>query len=249
MSQEFPENTADYFEEPMNEQVEEQVEEAVEASEPVAPANQALIYELQQERFANRQAREELHFLRTATLQQASYANQGVDPIESAMSRIKKAADPDAFKFVEPMLRPVVEELLNSRRSNEELFKRNQQLENGLNFIAQKDRERDSHSQLAQAIPDLPTIGPRILEIVGRMPAEMQAKYAADPSLLLPIAELVRGTSGKGGSNARAAQAKVAMDIGGSSSGATSFNTGDVSSMRPGSKEFEAERSRFWGSD
>ena len=235
-----------YSEEPVvEEQEEQQVEELQAVPEPTVPANQALIMERQAAQYEARQLREELHALRTATLQQASAPQQNFDPVGNALKRIEKDMDPDAYKFTAPGTKLIIEELNAMRERQDALMQRNQYLEQTVSEIAQDTRSRKVYAQLSQAIPDLDKLGPIMTEHLGRQSVEMQQKYINDPSLLIPLAEAFRAGSAKPGKNVQAERAKVGMDLG-AGERATPTTASDIERMKPGSPEFEKERSKFW---
>ena len=248
MSQEQTEADAFYNEEPVLEETTEQVEEVAPAQpEPVAPANQALIAELQQTRQTARQAQEELHALRVATLHQSA-AQPTVDPIEVAMAKIEKTMDPDAYKFVAPGLRLMVTENYAMRQREEALSNENSQLRQTVNEIASEARSRKVYGQLAAAIPDLDAIGPQLTALLGKYPANVQQMYIDNPQLLVPLADGIRTSNGsKPGKNVQAERNKLNLDLGGTGERAAQLTASEISSMRPGSKEFESQRKSFWG--
>lgn len=241
--------TQDFYNEEsvVEEQEEQQVETAPAVVEPVAPVNQALIAERQAAQQEVRQLREELHALRTATLQQASAPQQNVDPVGNALKRIEKDMDPDAFKFTAPGTKLILEELHAMRLREDALMQRNQYLEQTVSEIAQEARSRKVYSQLSQAIPDLDKLGPIMIEHLGKQSVEMQQKYINDPSLLIPLAEAFRAAGVKPGKNVQAERAKVGMDLG-AGERATPITASDVERMKPGSAEFEKHREAFWNS-
>lgn len=238
-----------YAEEPVDEETVEQVVEApTPVAEPVAPANQALIAELQQTRATARMAQEELHALRTATLQQAVQSQPSYDPVEAALTRVSKEMDPDAFKFTAPGYKMLLQEMNSMRQNQEALMQRNQYLEQNVNELAQTARTNRVYTQLSQAIPDLDVLGPRLTEVLGKESPEIQKMYIDNPALLIPMANAIRASGTVKGKNVQAERAKVGMDLG-SGERATQLTANDISAMKAGSAAFSKVQEDFWGKD
>jgi hypothetical protein len=201
----------------------------------------AVIEEMQALRAENRQRSDELHALRLATLRSAAQGPQ-YDPIEVAMKKLEAVADPDAFKYVAPMMKPILQEVAAMRE-------RNEQLEQQVVFLSRRDRERETHTQLATMIPDLNVIGPKLLEHIEKLPASAQQLYADNPQLFVPLAEAIRGSSlpGKKG-NAAANRAIATMDTGSNDRG-TPTTADVIANLDPRSKEFAALQRNFYGGD
>lgn len=240
MSQETLENTQ---EQTLEQGGEGTPQEGANQPEP----NQAIIAELQQERAGHQRAQEELHALRTALLRDSAVDREpaGFDPIEAALTKAKKNMDPDAYRFMEPLARLMFEESLNQRKAIEALMTENDELKNGMHHFAQKDREREAHAKLATQIPDLKELTPKLLEFVKSRPPEQQARYVKNPELLIDIADALRGQGAP--RNTAANRAKTSVDIGGAGDRAAQISASDVSSLKPGSKEFDSIRKSFYG--
>lgn len=208
-------------------------------TEPSAqPEERIPVSALQEERERRRAIESELHELRSALLRNVNAAPQQ-DPIESALGRIAKNSDPDVFKVLAPTLRPLLEELHGLRQVTAEQ-------QSALQYFAQRDREREAHSQLSTLIPDLPQIGGDLLKYVQKLPGDVQKMYADNPALFVPLAEAVRTMQKGNGKAVQAARAATTMDTAGT--GARNVNPPDpTENMKPGSKEFEAFREAFWG--
>lgn len=199
----------------------------------------AVLEEIQRLRHNVDQRDQELHQLRIATLRSAS---PQVDPVEVAYRKVQGQTDPDAFKYIGPAIKPLLEELALQRAQNE-------QLSQHIQILAQHDRERETHTQLAQYIPDLDQIGGQLLELVGKLPPALQKQYADNPGLLIPLAEAVRGQVQTGSKKVTAARAVASMDTG-SAGGRVIPTTADaIQAMNPNSKEFAAMQRAFYGGD
>lgn len=197
----------------------------------------AVLEELQQLRQTNRMREEELHNLRVATLRSAA---PQYDPVEAAYAQLQKDADPDAFKYIGPVVKPLLAELHAQRQLNA-------QLSENVNFLAQRDREREVHTQLAQLIPDLPKIGPQLLELVGKLHPAQQRLYADNPSLFVPLAESLR--AGGATKTRAAARAVTTMDTGGGADRVIPTTADAISAMNPNGKEFAALQRSFYGGE
>lgn len=200
---------------------------------------QGVIEEMQRLRSDVHRRDEELHALRIATLQSAV---PRVDPVEAALQKVAKDTDPDAFKYIAPALKPILEELAAQRALN-------QQLQSNVQFLAQRDHERETHSQLSQFIPDLDVIGPRLLELVEKLPANVKKQYVDNPALFIPLADAVRNQSAAVVAKNRGARAATVMDTGGTTDRVIPTTADAISSMNPNSKEFAALQRSFYGVD
>ena len=232
--------------------------------EPEAPEPQAKqedrvpVSELINERHARQRLEEEVHALRMAHLQ----AGQAMapraperDPVDVAMERLVKSAGwDDAMNTVMgPALRPLLQEIAYLRemdeRKNEEFARVTQQIQ----ALSERDRLANQNQQLAQMIPDLDKVGPLILDHLKDMPDAVKQTYAANPQLLIPLANALRASNGvatpKSQRGTQAARAATALDTGAAPSAPLTLDAPTLASMRPGSKEFEAVRRDFWGGD
>ena len=199
----------------------------------------AVLEEMQRLRSDVHRRDEELHALRIATLQSAV---PRVDPIQAALQRVEKETDPDAFKYIAPALKPILEELASQRALN-------QQLQSNVQFLAQRDHERETHTQLSQFIPDLDVLGPRLLELVEKLPANVKKQYIDNPALFIPLADAVRNQSATGVARNRGARAATVMDTGGTTDRVIPTTADAIGSMNPNSKEFAALQRSFYGVD
>lgn len=202
----------------------------------------ALLEEIRNLREENRRNSEALHQAHIALLgQQSSTRESRVSPVDVAYKKLEANADPDAWKFIGPVVRPLLEELANSRD-------REVQFSNQLEFLTRRDRERETHSQLANLIPDLDVVGPKMLSLLQDLPAEVQQMYAANPALLVPLAKSIRtGQPMTGKKAVEAARAAVVMDTGGSADRVIPMTADAIGKLDPNSKEFAALQRNFYG--
>lgn len=235
MSQEFTEANLNPAE-PAPDAIPEPSNQAPPAGGQLPPG---VVEELQNLRAVNRMREEELHNLRIATLRSAT---PQVDPVEAAYQKLQASADPDAFKYIGPVVKPLLEELHAQRQINE-------QLTENVNFLAQRDREREVHTQLASLIPDLPVLGPKLLELTRNMPPAQQKLYADNPALFVPLAEVLRANGGGKRASAAAQRAVTTMDTGGGADRVIPTTADAVAAMDPASKEFQALQRNFYGGE
>ena len=201
----------------------------------------SVIEELQNLRQENRQRSEELHQARMAMLNQASQQPR-MDPVEIAYQKLQSQTDPDAWKYIAPSIKPLLAELASMRD-------RETQMSQQLEFLTRRDRERETHTQLASLIPDLDSVGPRILEMMKDLPPQVQKMYADNPALFVPLAKSLReGRPMTSKKAVEAARAAVSMDTGGSADRVVPLTADAIGRMDPNSKEFAALQRGFYGS-
>jgi hypothetical protein len=218
------------------------VEQEPEVQATPAPQHQlppAVIEEMQRLRQDVNRRDEELHALRVATLRSSTPQE---NPVEVALRRIQAKTDPDAWKYIAPALAPVLEELAMQRAANE-------QLQQNVQILAQRGRELETQSQLAQYIPDLDKVGPALLDLVGKLPPQIQKQYADNPALFIPLAEAVRGQGTGASRRVAGARAAASMDTGGAGGRVIPTTADAIQAMNPNSKEFQAMQRAFYGAD
>lgn len=206
--------------------------------------------ELIAERHAKQRLEQELHALRIATLQGVT-ANQAPkeDPVEAALSRIAKRAgwDDTLASVLGPTMRPLLEELAYMRELNEQTLQELGQQRQEVSRLSERDRTIAQNAELTRIIPDLEKVGPKMLDLLKGMPPDVQKMYAANPQLLIPLAQAVRSSNGVEAPKPRVNKAQLSVDTGGSPSQPLTLDANALANIKPGSKEFEALARNFYG--
>lgn len=230
-----------------------QEEPAAHPEEPTAKVeeNRVPLEHLIQERQARQRLEQELHAVRIAALQAMTpQASQEDDPVEVAMGRIAKKAgwDDTLSSVLGPTIRPVIEELAYLRRVNDAAMAKIEAQEAQLARLSEREQAQAQNQELARIIPDLDRVGPKMLELLKDMPPEVQQQYAANPRLLIPLANAVRSTA-PAAAAPRMKPGHLGVDTGAPPSTPLSFTEDSLASVKPNSKEFAAMARNFFGGD
>lgn len=228
-------------------------EEAQADPEPEAvetpPDTRVPLDDLISERRARQNLEQELHALRIATLQGVSAPEPREDPVDAALAKIAKRAgwDEAVTSVLGPSLRPVIEELAYLRELNEKALGEIGQQRQHIERLSERDRLASQNNELSRLIPDLDKIGPKMLELLKDLPPEAQKMYAANPTMLLPLAKAVRTSNGVEAPKPKVNKAQLSVDTGAAPSQPLSADVATLMNMNPNSKEFEAVRRNFYG--
>lgn len=229
------------------------VEETPAPDEPTAKAdNRVPLDDLISERQARQRLEQELHALRIATLQGAAQPQPSQDDVvDAAIARIAKKAgwDDTVSAVLGPAMRPIIEELAYLRQINDQAMAEIGNQRAQIAHLSEREQAQAQNQELSRIIPDLDKVGPKMLELLKGMPPEVQNQYAANPKLLIPLAQAVRSSNGMEPAKPRVNKAQLSVDTGGAPSQPLSFNADSIAAMKPNSKEFEAARRAFYGEE
>ncbi len=235
------------------------VEEDVAPEEPTVPDepkakedNRVPLDDLISERQARQRAEQELHALRIATLQGIQQPQQPQeDVVEVALAKIAKKAgwDDTVSAVLGPAMRPIIEELAYMRRLSEDALAELGNQRARIAQLTEREQAQAQNQELSRMIPDLDKVGPKMLELLKGLPPETQQMYAANPKLLIPLAQAVRSSNGLDAPKPRPNRAALNVDTGGAPSQPITMDAASLANVKPGSKEFAAIARSFYGED